>query len=587
MPIAIITSNDVIDIEQPFKIKAGPGAGKTHWLVKHIKHVLSKSIRLGCYRKIACITYTNTAVETISGRLNESLDRVEISTIHSFIYSNIVKPYIHFIADQFDFNVKYMDGHDEHFISRKYIKEWLDSHVNVTSLKHPYTRNQLLRLEDNLKALGNWLASIDYKFNGDNLEITVDNTKAFNISSNTRLAKVACLDKLALGLLDYKKIFWRKGILHHEDVLFFGHKLITEYPFIITIIQAKFPYFFIDEFQDTNPVQTAMLKLIAQKESIVGVIGDKAQAIYSFQGAAPNDFDAFYLHGMQEYIIADNRRSTNLIVDVLNHLRSDISQTPIRNVQGTKPVLFIGPKEDAYAYAQEICGDELLISLSRDNFTVNAMKRLNNTAIPSENLLETLFEKDNSERVKVVVRCIKAVELAVEKRFKEAIKEMEKNNGLINDKSLRRKTSFHQLSFLLSKFEGYKNQPLYNFYELLKTNVDKSIQSFTKGARKDFYTNYTYAQIALFIPTNNDVSDFKTIHKAKGDEFDNVFVTMLASQEIGYLLSPNLNAEEQRIRYVALSRAKERLFINVPDLTVAQERVLSGLFTVQRAKSNL
>jgi len=583
MPITTITSDDVIDIEQPFKVKAGPGAGKTHWLVKHIKQVLSKSVRLGCYRRIACITYTNTAVETISGRLNESLERVEISTIHSFIYNNIVKPYIHFIADQFEFNVKYMDGHDEHYISRKHIKEWVDSHVNATSFKHPYTRNQLILREGNLKALGNWLGSIDYKFNGTTLEITVDNTKAFDSSSNTRLAGAACLDKLASGLLDYKKSFWRKGILHHEDVLFFGYKLITEFPFIITILQAKFPYFFIDEFQDTNPVQTEMLRLISQKETVIGVIGDKAQAIYSFQGAAPNDFDIFSLNGLQEYIIADNRRTTNKIIDVLNHLRTDISQNPIRNVQGAKPIIFVGTKEAAFSYAQSICGDELLVSLSRDNITVNAMKRLYDTAIPQANLLELLFEKDNPERVKVVVRCIEAVELAIERRFKEAIKEMEKNNSSIVDKLLRRKTSFHQLSLLLSKFEEYKNEPLFNFYELVKANVNNSIPSLTRGAIKEFYSKNSYAEVALFVRSKNDISDCKTIHKAKGDEFDNVFVTMLTTKEVGYLIYPNLDVEEQRIRYVALSRARERLFINVPSLDIAQEQSLSGLFEIQRA----
>lgn len=582
MPITTIISDDIIDIEKPFKVKAGPGAGKTHWLVNHIKHVLTNSERLGCYRKIACITYTNTAVETISGRINEGADRVEISTIHSFIYNNIVKPYIHFIAHHYDFNVKYMDGHDEHYISRKYIKEWVDAHANLASLRHPYTRNQLLRMEGNLKALGNWLASIRYKFNGPNLEITIDNTKAFDGNTSTRLAKANCLDKLAVGLLEYKKIFWRKGVLHHDDVLFFGYKLITEYPFIITVLQAKFPYFFIDEFQDTSPVQTAILKLIAQKETIVGVIGDKAQAIYSFQGAVPNDFDAFSLPGLQEYLIADNRRSTNRIVDVLNHLRSDITQNPIRNVPGVKPVLFVGTRESAFAHARSNCGTESLISLSRDNITVNAMKRLYNTSIPTVNLLEKLFDKDNPERVKAVVRCIKAVELAIEKRFREAIKEMEKNNGTIADRSLRKKTSFHQLSLLLSKYEDYKNEPLLNFYELVKANINGSIPSLTRGAIKDFYVAHTYMQIALFIDTKDEASDCKTIHKAKGDEFNNVFVTMVAAQETGYLVSPNLGVEEQRIRYVAISRAKERLFINVPILEASQEQSLRALFEIKR-----
>ena len=89
-----ISSDAKIDsIEEHFKVTAGPGAGKTRWLIGHIRHVLQNSIRLGNTRKIACITYTNVAVETILERLGVEVDRVEVSTIHSFLYKNLVKPF--------------------------------------------------------------------------------------------------------------------------------------------------------------------------------------------------------------------------------------------------------------------------------------------------------------------------------------------------------------------------------------------------------------------------------------------------------------------------------------------------------------
>ncbi|MFW1969515.1 UvrD-helicase domain-containing protein [Acinetobacter guillouiae] len=70
MSIIQIDSNTKLqDTEHHFKVSAGPGAGKTHWLVEHIRNVLHHSIRLGKIRKIACITYTNIAVETILTRL--------------------------------------------------------------------------------------------------------------------------------------------------------------------------------------------------------------------------------------------------------------------------------------------------------------------------------------------------------------------------------------------------------------------------------------------------------------------------------------------------------------------------------------
>ena len=74
---------------------------------------------------------------------------------------------------------------------------------------------------------------------------------------------------------------------------------------------------------------------------------------------------------------------------------------------------------------------------------------------------------------------------------------------------------------------------------------------------------------------NKDDSLHRTIHKAKGDEFENVLVIIKdknnkefdEANELGFLLTPNLEKEEQRVYYVALSRAKERLFVNVPVLS--------------------
>ena len=54
-----ICSDTSIDIEKPFKISAGPGAGKTRFLINHIRNVLSNSKRLNTVNNIACITYIN------------------------------------------------------------------------------------------------------------------------------------------------------------------------------------------------------------------------------------------------------------------------------------------------------------------------------------------------------------------------------------------------------------------------------------------------------------------------------------------------------------------------------------------------
>ena len=83
-----ITSKSRIKINEDFKVEACPGAGKTEFLVNHMKNVLENSDRLSCTRKIACITYTNTAVETILKRIGKTAsNKIEVSTIHSFLVS--------------------------------------------------------------------------------------------------------------------------------------------------------------------------------------------------------------------------------------------------------------------------------------------------------------------------------------------------------------------------------------------------------------------------------------------------------------------------------------------------------------------
>ena len=81
-----ITSDYVMeDVDCNFKIIAGPGAGKTYWLINHIKNVLKNSKKLHIVAKIACITYTNVAVEEIQDRLEINDDRVEYLQFIAFI----------------------------------------------------------------------------------------------------------------------------------------------------------------------------------------------------------------------------------------------------------------------------------------------------------------------------------------------------------------------------------------------------------------------------------------------------------------------------------------------------------------------
>jgi DNA helicase II / ATP-dependent DNA helicase PcrA len=83
--------------------------------------------------------------------------------------------------------------------------------------------------------------------------------------------------------------------------------------------------------------------------------------------------------------------------------------------------------------------------------------------------------------------------------------------------------------------------------------------------------------VAALVNITDDRSSYKTIHKAKGEEFNNVLVVVPKEEnykELDFLLSPNMKKEEHRVFYVALSRAKEKLYINIPSISKEEADIL-------------
>ena len=82
--IPLSDSHETIDIEHPFKVNAGPGAGKTTWLINHIQNVIQRSNRLGQVKKLP-VLHTPMSPQKILLNLGEACESVEIGTIHAFI----------------------------------------------------------------------------------------------------------------------------------------------------------------------------------------------------------------------------------------------------------------------------------------------------------------------------------------------------------------------------------------------------------------------------------------------------------------------------------------------------------------------
>lgn len=581
-----INSESLICTESHFKVSAGPGAGKTYWLVRHIENVLQNSERLSPGRKIACITYTNVGVRSILNKLGTSSNKVEVSTIHSFLYRHVLKPYCSFIPLEYELNIANLDGHVDPFVNFGNVNVWINNHSKKDELKHPYTCRQLTKFGKNKVALNNWLLSLHYEFDSNKkLKIVCDDSKAIYIGDNNGLRlSNECLKILESDLMEYKKLYWKEGIIDHEDVLFFSYKLIEKYPFILTVLRAKFPYFFIDEFQDTNPIQYEIVKKIGREETIIGVIGDHAQSIYGFQGAKLRQFIEFSLPDMKEYTIHENKRSTNKIISVLNHIRKDIEQKNYRNDEGDKPIILVGECKKAYNKAKALSNNEDVYSLSRRNVTSNIMKQEFEEIDIKGNILDEFKEVDGDFiRYNTIISCIKATEYARSGQYSEAMKQLrllvKKEENVLE----KRRKIVSLLYLLLNNYDTYRDKPLIKFYNLVKENINNGLSGFKKDGRPyKFYKKSKYKELALYINNENDASKHQTIHKAKGNEFENVMLILKRKKDLDFLTKPDLrNNEEHRVYYVAVSRARDRLFINVPELPEESTNKLKEIFKIE------
>lgn len=542
----IITSEQIIPIDESFKVSAGPGAGKTHWLINHIKNVVENSSKLDVVKKVVCITYTNVGAATISSRLGMGNDVVEICTIHSFLYANVVKPYVHLVAKDFELKLDDLVVIDDSNFKSKGIaslvlnrinKSWLDAKIYLKGLTKAVWRYE----------------NHEYKHYKPKYPQSYSYNKR-NVGND--------------WYMGFKRWLWSEGYMSFDDILYFSYILLSRFPNIYKLIKARYPYVFVDEFQDTTPFIVDFLTQLGNDGVVVGVVGDKAQSIYDFLGATVQQYDNFIVPRMHEYEIRGNWRSTKQIIELLNTIRTDFSQAWLNGSEGMMPELLVGDMLNCYQQCIEKCGTDEIQSLAYQNVLANSMRRKNGVC-EVEKILEMDFDS-NAERQMVIKTLIKAVEYTRMNDLRNAWHQLD----IINrDRSI----TIVVLRRLLDRYKDYNGGSLMDFYNFLMNDLYIKMPKIKRKAIKDFYVNHTYADAALGVKYADSNGKHKTIHKSKGEEFDNVFVILKEEADIEFLLSPDLNKNNaHRVYYVAASRAVKRLFINVPTLSTENRIKFEG-----------
>lgn len=569
-----IQSNSLIPIDEDFKIIAGPGAGKTRFLSNHIKNVLSNSEKITGYKKIACITYTNTAVKQLQSEIGDkAVNGVSITTIHSFLYLNIVKPYCDFIPEEYNVDSCKLKGHSDPFVSGKKVIEYINE--NNKKLSSPsLTPKQLIKLPANFKLIKSWLISMKINYEDGKLFFSCDNKKAYSFKDHICINE-STLNILSKNLIQYKKKYWCEGKLDHNDILFFSMILVDKFPFILQVLVSKYPYLFIDEFQDTSPIQAYLLNRLKEINCTVGVVGDIAQSIYSFQGASTKLFSEFTPKKDYLYELKDNWRSNNNIVDFLNLIRTDLIQLKTKSIKGNKVRIIIGKNYEAYLKVTTFCEKEV-VSLSRKNEMVYNLNKGNLNYEVQLDILDKFHESDsNNIRRNSIIYLVQVAEFVQNKDFAKAFELVEKKLNIENNS---KKNYLSILWELANRYSDYVEGSLLCFYKIVQSLNCINLSTLRKGKALEFMKSTKYKTLAI-INDQEKYTSHITIHKSKGAEFNNVLVLEDKSQLKKMLFNPNLSIEEQRIFYVAMSRAKENLFFQINDLTDTEEKTLLARYS--------
>lgn len=240
-----------------FLLSGGAGSGKTYSLVEVIKKILSEYPKA----KIACITYTNTAVHEIEKRF--SYKNMRVSTIHDFLWDSISS-------------------------FQNEMKETLLEEINKSES--------------------------DFK----NIYVEKPYSNVFPD-----------------GIMYKEHLSIDKGHISHDEVIVLANKMFKKYEKLCNIVNWKYDYILVDEYQDTfSAVIEILLDSLnkGKRKSIIGFFGDSMQAIYKNGGE--QSVTKYVDEGkVKEVKKEQNRRNPQLVIELSNKLRTDgLKQVPSTDI---------------------------------------------------------------------------------------------------------------------------------------------------------------------------------------------------------------------------------------------------------------
>jgi len=295
----------VLHIKGPLMIIAGAGSGKTKVLTTRVAHLMHSGVDSF---NILALTFTNKAAAEMKERVEKALGNTDARNLYIGTFHSVFARILRAEADKLGYPKSFTiyDTDDSRSVIKAVVNDMgLDDKLYKPNIVH------------------NRISSAKNALVGP-AEYAMD---TFLKQEDARSNRPAIADIYA----SYAARCFKNGAMDFDDLLFKMHELLQNFPEVLHKYQHKFKYILIDEYQDTNPVQYQIAKLLAAVYENLCVVGDDAQSIYSFRGATienilqfQKDYDDVKLVKLEQ-----NYRSSQSIIGVANHvIKNNVGQIP-------------------------------------------------------------------------------------------------------------------------------------------------------------------------------------------------------------------------------------------------------------------
>ena len=280
----------------PLLVIAGAGSGKTRVLTYKIAYLLTQGVPAG---HILALTFTNKAAREMKQRIcrlvGEDVGRyLWMGTFHS-ICSRMLRAEAEYIGFTRDFTI--YDAADQKSLVKKIVKD--------------------LQLDDKIYRPGAVLERISAAKSAFIFpEAYAQNEQYAKIDRLERLYKMPSV------YAEYNRRLKEANAMDFDDLLMYTVLLLRNNAEVRERYQQRFWHVLVDEYQDTNHTQYLIVKLLADPQNHICVVGDDAQSIYSFRGATIENILTFQngYTGAKLFKLERNYRSTQNIVNAANSL---------------------------------------------------------------------------------------------------------------------------------------------------------------------------------------------------------------------------------------------------------------------------